>query len=644
MEDPPAEAAPAALLAAQLRSNGTAPIELRFDATGGWFEESWTAAERTDVLIAAWENRSVRSVEVNVSGMSQDAAEGIACVISRLVLVDAIGILGSPGDCFVASRAVDALLRGVTATRESAAAPITTLRMDARSSPQALLDFADRFPSISFLVVAGHCACNKHCPAYGCFATSVAMAISQLPCLWGVRLHSNGTTGYLSTLLQPLNASKSVRSLDLILSCADVETWHEISLFCAFTTSVEKVTVIGATNAVSGLIDMTYFLDVGLRLPFSPHLKQLRFFKCRLEDSNEAFHKAVMALNNLEVLSFGRCRIPSAFVLLRKLPNLKKFSSNSRSVYVRRDDTLEEEFDQKRYMLGTNADLEELIEALDKLKALEEVEVDLVGQEESLSTTRVDRSFPAISPLLLGSQGALLLNLGKFPWLTCEHIAWGMKGLSTSLTELRIRCFRCDFTDANYAAILRPLESNATLTTFELGFDPEAELGTPTASITAIRNIVGDNRALQTMSLRGLNSDAAFSLLEQISPALAFTNRSLQVLDLRNVDLTEHWPTLRLSLLILLQENGVFSSLGTCRIPEDDPDAIKFRFLLKQNQYGRRLLLRPSHLKTARAIWATVLERVAADKEHRVMYAFLRGSSDILVPAATAAPAPPLQG
>jgi hypothetical protein len=96
------------------------------------------------------------------------------------------------------------------------------------------------------------------------------------------------------------------------------------------------------------------------------------------------------------------------------------------------------------------------------------------------------------------------------------------------------------------ATFLWPLESNATLSTFEFGFDGEADLETPAASITAARDLVTANHTLQTLSFRGLDSDAASSLLEQTIPALAFTNRSLQVLDLRDVDLTEHWPMLRL--------------------------------------------------------------------------------------------------
>lgn len=586
MEDPAGEEAPAALLAAQLRSNDDddAPTELRFDSDGGWFDDSWTAAERRDVLDAARENCTVHSVIVNVAGMCQDTAEGIACVVSRLALVDTIEIVGG-ADCVKARRAVDALLRGVTATRNASATPIRTLRVDAGCSPPVLLDFADRFTAISYIIIGGHCACNKYCPGYRCFVTSVAVAISQLKGLRGVRIHSNGSIGYIPALLHALNTSASVRSLDLILRHAELETWHDISLFSGFTASVEKVAVIASTSTMNNHLDISSLFELGLRRPFSPHLKELRFCMCQLDERiterNDAFDKAVIALQNVQFLGFNKCCMPKAFDLLGKLPNLKKFSSTSRSVYVRRDDTLEDEFDKKRYMLGTNAKVEELCEALEKLKALEEFVVDLVGQDESVSSIRADRSFPAISRLLRGSRGALVLNLGNFPWLTSEHIAWGMKGLSANLTELRIRCFRCDFADEDYATFLRPLESNVTLTTFELGFDSEADLTTPTAFITAVRDLVSVNHTLETLSLRGLDSDTASSLLEQIVPVLGFMNRSLQVLDLRDVDLTEPWPQLHLSLLVMLQENGVFKSLGTCQIPDDDPVATKFQYLLQ---------------------------------------------------------------
>lgn len=248
------------------------------------------------------------------------------------------------------------------------------------------------------------------------------------------------------------------------------------------------------------------------------------------------------------------------------------------------------------------------------------------------TTGNRDRSFPAIERLLRGSKGALAVNLGNFHWYSREHVVRGLKCLRDDLKTLRIRSFRCGFADGDYAAGLHEVRLNRSLALFELGFDTYANLGTLELSIAAIRDLRTSNDTLQALSLRGLGSVAAGALLEQVMPVLSATNRSLRILELHEVDLTESWPTIGGSMLAMLKLNGVLSRLDGCKIPADDPDALQVKFLLKQNWYGRRFLLEPAQAPVK--LWPTVLGRISDASEHAVMYAFLRSNPGVVRPRA----------
>jgi hypothetical protein len=59
---------------------------------------------------------------------------------------------------------------------------------------------------------------------------------------------------------------------------------------------------------------------------------------------------------------------------------------------------------------------------------------------------------------------------------------------------------------------------------------------------------------------------------------------------------------------------------GDFRVPDDSDEV---RRILKQSQYGRQFLL-PRDAPVLTGFWAMMLARIARDKRHEVMYAFLR--------------------
>lgn len=359
----PEGAAPAAMLAARLRGDGAAADDeaasvslllgagssnLLFNFLG------WTAAERRNVLDAAQQNRSVRRVVVEAAGMSKNTAEAVACLVGRLARVEAVEINLALGGwaCDFAADAVDALLRGIARTRVPAAVPITQLRLHPHASPEALLDFADRFPTLARIDLAGQCpgCCDKHCPRHAHFATAVAVAIGQLSRLREVRLNCVVARPlYVPTYLFALNAAPSVRTVELLIGHSQCQVGHSLSLLCGFATALERVVV---KSIMVEPFDISSFFEVGARRSFAPCIEEMRFLRCRLDGTADSIAKATAALQHVETLRFGRCVAPAAFDLVQNLPNLKRFSSTSRTVFARKNHSLENEFDDTHYMLG----------------------------------------------------------------------------------------------------------------------------------------------------------------------------------------------------------------------------------------------------------------------------------------------------
>jgi hypothetical protein len=82
---------------------------------------------------------------------------------------------------------------------------------------------------------------------------------------------------------------------------------------------------------------------------------------------------------------------------------------------------------------------------------------------------------------------------------------------------------------------------------------------------------------------------------------------------------------------MLLQGNDVFHTLRGFPFPNDDPVCTEIQFLMKQNRYGRRLLVRPELARrVTHGLWCQVLHRISRDGEHAVMFHFLRNKPSVV--------------
>jgi hypothetical protein len=276
---------------------------------------------------------------------------------------------------------------------------------------------------------------------------------------------------------------------------------------------------------------------------------------------------------------------------------------------------LDDEFTPTQYVLGTNEALAKFCQVIERPESLlKNVDLDIVSSDGTMH-------FPAIESLLKHSKGELIVNFGQLPPLSSVHVVKGAKSLGIHLRVLRIRFCRCEFGDGKFASILRALGARRSLKVLEFGFDAHAGIGTPEASIAAIRDLIQSNDSLEELVLRGLGVEAVVTLWERIMPGIATTNRSLRTLDFVGAGVDDVWPRVRDPLLAALQTNGVLGQIGgDLQVPGDDREV---RHLLKQNEYGRQLLL-PRDGPVPAGLWPTILARIAKCKDHEVMYAFLR--------------------
>jgi hypothetical protein len=627
-------------LAVFLRSNdATSSSELNF--VSSWYDgmEAWSDQELRDVSEAALTNDSIQDLLIDAATLSIRSAGAMARIMSNFRRVRQINVYDSqwtnPDAPTAGPHVVDAVLYGIMASQSN----VEGLRMYGCCSPRLFREFIERFPRLQYLGVQGTCSrVAGSLQEFDDFAVAIAACIGKLPTLRRLVLCGDVGSAAFGRLLSSVNKSSTVLSIRLKLANHSKGLLKDAFLFCTseFTKTVNKVSVCLENSQADQFLDILPLFPIDAPEPFAPSIQVVEFVYCEASNVDDLWlNRAATALSNVERLSFGKCHFPRAFDLLERLTRLTKFRCFSRAVAVQSTDTLEEEeFDDAPYMLGTNEALERFCQVAERKDSmLVQVALDVVSVDDAIH-------FPAISSLLRISKGLLIVNFGKLPHLSSFHVLKGATCLSRHLKELRIRFCQCEFGDSDFAAFIRALGSKQSLEVFEFGFDSHANLNVPTASISAIRHVVKRNDSLRELAVRGLGSGALTALLERIMAALATQNRSLRALDLYGPDLSDVWTRHREPILDMLNSNGVLARLGgDFPLPDDDPAALQVQRLLKHNRYGRHLVLLRDP-PAPRGLWPAAFARIAKDKKHDVMFAFLRATVDLLLPNS----APPGRG
>jgi hypothetical protein len=619
----------AAELADFLRSNDGTHEVLSFRP--GWYEgmESWSKDEIRAVSDAAHHNTSIRELTIDVAELESIAANVTYQIIRRFYHIRRIHICDSrwsdPQAPMASPTVVDTLLCGIMASPSK----IEKLSLYGCCSAHTVRDFNERLPNLKRIDIDGKQVSGDGDTAFDAFTVALALEMGRLSSLRTLWLSSDVGSDSFAAILSAAQKSTTLDSIGVAISdhsnsraSLRRNRWilRSTFLFCAnnVTQTVKKVLVHANPNE-QGFLKISSLFPVGSgHASFSPSIVNVQFLRCDAWKVDRLwFDRAAAALTHVEILGLMQCQFsPLVLELLAKLTRLRTFYCISRRRALCCTQTLDDEFDDTPYVFGTNEALTTFCQVLERPDSLiEEVELDLVSSDGTLH-------YPAIESLLKHSKGKLFVNFGKLPPVSSFHVVKGASCLSIRLKELRIRFCQCEFGDDDFASFLRAFETNATLKVLEFGFDANANLGTPEASIAALRDLVERNASLEDLALRGLGSEAVCALLERILPVVTITNRSLCTLDFIGTDVTDAWPRIRDPLLAALQVNGVLGQFGRkdVHVPEDDDET---RHLLNQNWYGRRFLL-PRDAPVPKGLWATIFARISRYKHHDVMYAFLR--------------------
>jgi hypothetical protein len=623
--EPPDEPT-AAELANFLRSNDGSVEELSFRPR--WYEgmESWSKDEIRTVSDAAQHNTSIRELTIDVEELGSVAANVIYQIIRRFDHIRTINICDSLWSdpqvhMMTPPHVVDTLLCGIMASPSK----VEKLSLYGCCSAHTVRDFNERLPNLERLDIGvkhGEVSGDGN-TAFDAFTVALALEVGRLSSLRTLCLNSDVGSDSFAAILSAAQKSTTLDSIGVAISdhsnsgaCRILRSTY---LFCAsnVTQTVKKVFVHANPNQ-HGFLDISSLFPVGGgHASFSPSIVNVQFFRCTAKNADRLWlDRAAAALTHVETLCLMQCQFsPLMLEILAKLTQLRTFYCISRMDALSWTQTLDDGFDDTPYVFGTNEALTTFCQVLERPDSLlDNVELELVSSDGTMQ-------YPAIESLLRHSKGKLAVNFGKLPPVSGFHVVKGASCLSTRLKELRIRFCQCEFGDDDFASFLRAFETNASLKILEFGFAASANLGTPEASIAAVRDLVEHNASLEDLVLRGLGSEAVCALLERVLPVVTTTNRSIRTLDFVGTDITDIWPRIRDPLLATLQMNGVLGQFGRkdVHVPEDDHQVL---YMLDQNWYGRRFLL-PRDAPVPRGLWATIFARIVKD-DHDVMYAFLR--------------------
>jgi hypothetical protein len=611
----------AAALAEFLRSNDRKHDQLSLERR--WYVgiESWSALEMGAVEAAASRNTSIQWLDINVMDLSSKGADVVAQIISHLHHVLKISIWdvrrARADVCLARPDVVDSLLHGIMESQSS----IEQLQLYGCCSARTIRPFSERFPNLQRLEIEGQSpdASGNGDTEFDDFALALALEMGNLPSLTELWLDTDAGSAAFLMLLSAVEASSTIESISLAFSN---RSRHLLPSGFHFFASRCPDTLLSAqvqANTIREVIDISSLFPVGGgHASFAPSIIDVQFARCEALNADSLwFDRAAAALTHVESLGFFQCRFPPWALeqLLVKLPRLRNFYCLSRKVARSSPHTLDDEFNDTPFVLGSNDALAKLCQVIERPDSLlDNLDLDIVSSDDTMH-------FPAIESLLKHSKGELSVNFGRLPPLSSVHVVQGAKCLSPHLQVLCIRFCRCEFGDGKFASFLRALGAQESLKSLEFGFDAHASLGTPELSIAAIRDLVQGTASLNVLMLRGLGSDAVVTLCERIMPPMTTANRSLRQLVFFGPGLADVWPRIRDLFLAALQKNGVLFRLGgDLRVPDDD---IAARHVLKQNQHGRQFLL-PRDAPVLVALWAAIFARPAKDKDHGVMYAFLR--------------------
>jgi hypothetical protein len=320
----------AAFFAERLRNNDPNNAKFYFERSLWEAMGQWTAGECRDVVDAAKGNTSIRTLELELCPLSEQAVDVFSFIAGNLDHVVNVMVCDylevGEGEGSNPPSVIDRLLTGITKSRSD----VRFLKLFQCNSPRAFFEFAERFPRLEALDIAGPCPEfdeRTGSSSVDAFALSIAAAIGRLTMLRTVRFDWRVAHPCIPALFSALHTSSSVREVDVCIpDSADVVL--NASHYCAVTKTTQSFVCRGQVVSRDGFVDLSSFFDIDPLPSFSPTIKEVQLFMFRFDDGDPdaLIERAAKALKHVEFLRLSMCDFPAAMKLLARLPLLKTVS------------------------------------------------------------------------------------------------------------------------------------------------------------------------------------------------------------------------------------------------------------------------------------------------------------------------------
>ena len=416
-----------------------------------WHENvvEWTRNELREVQRAVKQNTSVHSLQVDASSLlpvddQDDRADMVASIIQNFnhVIKFHIGCADAPDEQILAQAAtvVDKLLFGIINSRSAVTDFVTALP----GGPRAIVDFAERFPSIDTFQLG---YLEFPCSLPRDFAISLAAAFIRWTTLECVQVLCRAPSHIeIARVLTGLHAAPVLNQVTLgLFDGGDTESTvlllQDAGLLCSANKTITSFLICGAYEN-----DNKASISSFLNFPgtFSPSLKSLCFENCELPGI-ETWYEAAGKLQAITTLKLKACDFAAAdendstlmCMLLERMPQLHEF-------HLKAARDIGGEIVAPPSAMKTDGDLQRLCETVSNHGMLQHVELDLVNDGDN-------RSFPAIQTLLRNCKGTLALTCARLSWINGDFVCRGLELMSGDLKCLGLRFCGCEVDDDDFA-------------------------------------------------------------------------------------------------------------------------------------------------------------------------------------------------
>ena len=627
---------------------------------------TWTKTDVQAMIRAAQKNTSITSLTVVPTRLDNDEADAVAGIVQCFGCIVEFQIEGfisraeyREGRTLRNTNVVDRLLTGIVRSPSSVTRFMTVFAV----GQEAMMGFAERFPSIEFLQFG---AVSLPCILTHDFSEACETAYPSLPHLHTVKLRASGVLSMVR-LISGLAKAPSLQSVviefvDIFLGTPNVP--RELAILGTVHPTLSNISILCPEFPMS--IEDFFTVEGTL----SPSLKHLTFDGCKLPKISVTRRWSPKLHANLTSLQLNDCRFLIAeesdsfrrrvrldavtYVCqwLQHLPKLAALYVDGRPIIEDADDRYDDRDDDRAVRpwraLCTNDALTQWCDAITAHPTLQDVTFSL-GNETG------NESLPSLQSLLRNCHGVRAIKpiFRELALINRDILVQAMEVTHVDLKRLSLRFCRCDWEDEDYALCLRALRNNPSLEHFDLDLEEQmADLETLEQFALALLDLLVANTHLKRLCLTGLPAMAIPGIFDMLLSGLG-VNRTLQEVtveplveigDETSVTPPKYWER----WVELLEHNAVLykvqgfgasasllsssSSAAAAASGHRDPAATRASFLMKLNMHGRRALMPGGEIPVG--CWPKLLSRMVDNSSDQVeeapalLYHFLRAKPD----------------